>query len=52
MKVGDLVRNIYTSEVYIITRVESTPIDQGDYYEVHSQWIVPEDHLELISESR
>ena len=52
MKVGDLVRNIYTSEVYIITRVECTPIDQGDYYEVLGQWMVPEEHLELISESR
>jgi hypothetical protein len=47
MKVGDLVRNLYTDEIGLITD-ESC----GDYVEVDWRWNVPEDHLEVISESR
>ena len=60
MKVGDLVRNMHTGEVFIITN--STPLspdtdiyDTGlgdDYVEVDSQWLVPKDHLEVLNESR
>ena len=64
MKVGDLVRNMHTGEVYIITNTkakfafpknrDADACDAGldDYVEVDSQWLVPEEHLELISESR
>lgn len=62
MKVGDLVRNMHTGEVYIITNTkakfyinrDADTCDAGldDYVEVDSQWLVPEEHLELISASR
>ena len=47
MKVGDLVRNIYTDEIYVITSVK-----RGNYIEVSSEWLVPKEHLEVLSESR
>ena len=55
MKVGDLVRNIYTDEVFIITNTDADVCDTGlgdDYVEIDSQWLMPEEHLEVISESR
>ena len=46
MKVGDLVRNMYTDEVYIITsKLES------DYFVVSGQWQVPKEHLEIINDA-
>ena len=47
MKVGDLVRNLYTWEIGLVTDINS-----GDYVIVDERWNVPEDHLEVISESR
>ena len=57
MKVGDLVRNIYTNgDAHIITGVEYRETyrhpEGCHYYEVDGKWMVPEGHLELISESR
>lgn len=46
MKIGDLVRSIYTGEVFIITAWN------GKYFEVSSKWQLPEEHLEVLSESR
>ena len=44
MKVGDLVRCIYTNEIYIITS------DEGNgYYGVNNRFQVPEEHLEKLS---
>ena len=47
MKVGDLVRNLYTKEIGLITDVSFE-----NYVIVDERWNVPEDHLEVISESR
>ena len=47
MKVGDLVRNIYTQKIGLVTR-----IDQWDYVDVDWTWLIPKDHLEIINESR
>lgn len=55
MQVGDLVRNMYTGEVFIVTNRDPNVFDTGvntEYVEVDSQWLVPEEHLEVISESR
>jgi len=48
MKVGDLVRNVHTKEVGLITVRR-----EGDEYVVVSgKWLVPMEHLEVISENR
>ena len=58
MQVGDLVRNIYTNgDAHIITGIieqnKTYRHPEGSrYYEVDGKWKVPEEHLELISESR
>jgi len=52
VKAGDLVRNIYTKELGIVT---SFAIDSDEYVEVLfalKEWLVPIDHLEVIDESR
>ena len=48
MKIGDLVRCIYTDEVLVITSVE---VD--GYFDVYavgtgSSWLMPKEHLEVI----
>jgi len=48
MKVGDLVINLYTKEIGIITDGK----DGGDYVIVDDRWNVPVDHLEVLNESR
>ena len=53
MKVGDLVRNIHTDEVFVVTSIYPNAYNTGlgdDYVEVDSQWLVPEEHLELVCE--
>ena len=45
MKAGDLVRNIYTQEVYLVTKI------WFDYVDVNGKWHVPKDHLEVLSEN-
>lgn len=55
MKVGDLVRNIHTGEVFIVTSRDPDICDTGlgdDYVEVDSQWLVPKEHLEVLNASR
>ena len=47
MKVGDLVRNIYTGEIGLIT--EET---NGQYVIFDNRWSIPKEHLEVISEGR
>ena len=47
MKVGDLVRNVYTDEVGLI--IEE---DGEDYVIVDNWWTVPREHLKVINESR
>jgi len=47
MKVGDLVKNIFTKDVGLITELEEI-----DYVVVDNQWAIPKSHLEVISESR
>ena len=52
MKVGDLVKNIYTQELCLVTSFDS---NSSDYVEVLcslKEWLVPIDHLEVISGSR
>ena len=52
MKVGDLVKNIFTGELGLVT---SFAIDSNEYVEVivrHQEWLIPVEHLEIISESR
>ena len=53
MRVGDLVKSTYTGEVHIVTsRDVSAESKSSDYVVVDSQWLVPVEHLEVISESR
>ena len=47
MRVGDLVINIYTKEIGLIT-----DISDEDYVVVDERWNIPENHLEVINESR
>lgn len=47
MKVGDLVRNIYTGEIGLITEEAD-----GHYVIFDNRWSIPKEHLEVISESR
>ena len=48
MKVGDLVRNIYTGEIGLIIEEPSN----SEYVIVDDRWTVPKEHLEVINESR
>ena len=52
-KIGDLVRNIHTGELHIVTAVETVDMSVYDnisvcYYEVDNQWLIPEEHLEAL----
>ena len=51
MRVGDLVRNIYTGEIGLITD-EDDDLDGYGYMIVDNRWTVPKEHLEVISEGR
>ena len=48
MKVGDLVRNIYTGEIGLVTRLDSEDL----YVDVDWKHLVPAEHLMVINESR
>ena len=48
MKVGDLVRNIYTNEIGLITD-DDDGLDGYEYVIVDNRWTVPKEHLEVIS---
>jgi len=45
VRVGDLVRNIYTQEIYLVTKT------WFDYVDVNGKWHIPKDHLEVINEN-
>ena len=47
MHVGDLVMNIYTKEIGLITEE-----DGEEYMIVDNRWTVPKEHLEVINEDR
>jgi hypothetical protein len=47
MKIGDLVKNVYTEEIGLVTEL----VD-GGYAEVDNQWLIPGEHLEVISACR
>lgn len=52
MQVGDLVRNIFTGELGLVTGYAAD--NPGDYVEVISlnqEWLVPIEHLELINKT-
>ena len=51
MKVGDLVMNIYTKEIGLITD-EDDDLDGYGYVIVDNRHTVPVDHLEVINENR
>jgi len=48
MKVGDLVKNIYTKEIGLVT----VRREGDEYVEVSGKWLIPVEHLKVISESR
>ena len=51
MKAGDLVMNLYTQELGLVT---SIPEDGSGYVEViciRQEWLVPIEHLEVINEA-
>ena len=51
MKVGDLVRNIFTGEVGIITGYAiDNPSDYVDVLCKRQAWYIPIDHLEVVHE--
>ena len=43
MRIGTLVRNIHTGEIWVITAFA-----HGGYVEVLGQWLVPKDCLEVL----
>ena len=53
MNVGDLVRNIFTDEIGIVT---GYAIDNpNEYVEIimsRQEWLIPIEHLEVINEAR
>ena len=46
MRIGSIVRNIYTDEIFII--IEQATV--GGYYIVSGGWQMPEEQLEVICE--
>ena len=53
MNVGDLVRNIFTGEIGIITGYAiDNPNDYVEIVSKHQGWLIPIEHLELINEAR
>ena len=50
MKIGDLVKNIYTGEIGLVTRIDASVV--GGYVDVDWEHLVPEEHLMVINESR
>ncbi len=53
MKVGDLVKNIYTGEIGLVTKVSRCdPLRDDLYVDVDWKHLVPAEHLMVINESR
>ena len=51
MKPGDLVRNIFTEELGLITSFDSNGSDYVEVIIKLQEWLVPIEHLEVISET-
>ena len=49
MNVGDLVMNIYTQEIGLITCF----VDEGyaEVFSLHQEWLIPIEHLALINKA-
>lgn len=47
MQIGNVVKNVFTNKLGLIT-----DLADGNYVEVDCRWLIPEEHLELISEIR
>ena len=43
MRIGSLVKNIYSGEICVVTEVSV-----GNYVVVDDRWTVPTDHLEVL----
>jgi hypothetical protein len=53
MKPGDLVMNIFTREIGLVTGYAiDNPSDYVEIICMRQEWLVPIDHLEVINESR
>ncbi len=47
MQVGDLVKGIFTGEMWVITEVRN-----DNYVIVNNRWTIPKDHLEVLNADR
>jgi len=55
MKVGDLVRHPLSGDIGLIIECQPSPNWETDYYTVafaNESFLIPKEHLEMISESR
>ena len=52
MKVGDLVKNIYTGEIGLVTEVSRDTLCDDLYVDVDWKYLVPKEHLVVINENR
>ena len=52
MKIGDLVMNIYTREIGIMTAFDSNGSEYVDVLCKRQLWLVPIEHLKVINEAR
>ena len=52
MQVGDLVKNIYTGEIGLVTEVSRDTLCDDLYVDVDWKHLVPAEHLMVINESR
>ena len=53
MKPGDLVMNIFTREIGLVTGYAiDNPSDYVEIICMRQEWLVPIDHLEVINETR
>ena len=50
MNVGDLVMNVYTREIGIMTAFDSNDSEYVDVLCKRQLWLVPIEHLEVINE--
>ena len=51
MKPGDLVMNIYTREIGLVTAFDSTCSEYVDVLCKRQEWLIPIEHLEVVCES-
>ena len=51
MKPGDLVMNIFTRELGLVTSFDSNGSDYVNVICCRQEWLIPIEHLEVVSES-